>query len=165
MKAALITMAILKDSTVLNDNVDENILMVGLELAQEIHLQQIIGGNLYNTLIDKVVNGITDYNELITDYIQPFLKFQVLSETIIPLTFKFKTKGVVTNGDYNNGVSPISMKDATQMVNYYTDRATFFGNRLTDYLTRNRSQYPEYGGCIGLAPKRQTNIGIPLNKY
>lgn len=165
MKAALISIEILKDNTILNENLDDSILISGLQSAQDINLQTIIGEGLYNTLQDMVISGEIDsntkYKNLVIDYIQDFLKYQTLSETIIPLTFKFKSKGVVTNSDNTSGVNPISLKDAQVLVNFYQDRASFFGKRLSDHL--NSGTYKEYGSGI-LKPKSVYNIGIPLNK-
>lgn len=166
MKAALITIEILKDNTILNENLDDSILISGLQTAQDINLQTIIGEGLYNKLQDMVISGEIDsnakYKNLVIDYIQNFLKYQTLSETVIPLTFKFKSKGIVTNSDNTSGVSPISMKDAQTLVNYYQDRAAFFGKRLSDFL--NCNNFKEYRSGILKPTKSIYNLGIPLNK-
>ena len=43
MKAALITIDKLKESSILNENIDDQILMSSLITAQDINLQSIIG--------------------------------------------------------------------------------------------------------------------------
>ena len=173
MKAALISIDKLKESSVLNENIDDQILMASLITAQDINLQSILGEKLYFKIQELIINGDInnknniEYSKLITDYIQNYLKFNVLSESIIPLTFKFKSKGVVQNSDPQSGVTPITMKDAQILVNYYEDRSAFFAQRLIDYLTKNHKLFPEYNmskcdpNVLGPA-NNVYNCGIPL---
>lgn len=175
MKAALITIDKLKESSILNDNIDDQILMSSLITAQDINLQNILGTTLYFKIQDLVINGDInnktniEYQKLITDYIQNYLKFNVLSESVIPLTFKFKSKGVVQNSDPQSGVTPITMKDAQILVNYYEDRSAFFAKRLIEYLIKNHKLFPEYSisncdpNVLGPA-NNMYNCGIPLSK-
>src|SRR5574344_2154028 len=160
MKAALITIDKLKESSILNDNIDDQILMSSLITAQDINVQNILGTKLYFKIQDLVINGDIsnktniEYQKLITDYIQNYLKFNVLSESVIPLTFKFKSKGVVQNSDPQSGVTPITMKDAQILINY---------------LIKNHKLFPEYSisNCDPnvLGPANNIyNCGIPLKE-
>lgn len=164
----LISIADIKKHTIIDDNVDDNLLIGAIDTAQNIKLPIIIGENLYNKLINLALNKkLNDpenvkYKELKETYIFNYLKQQTLAESILPLTYKLRSKGVVTNSDNSSGVSPVNMKDAQTLINFYEDSASFYGKRLVDYLEKNSQYFPEYKSeiCNQLSPKSPYNIGI-----
>lgn len=140
----------LKKDSLIDDNVDGIYLLPAIQLAQEVGLQPIIGGVLYKKLLNLVDNGDiqteTEYKVLLDDYCIPFLIYKVMSEIQIPLSFKMRNQGVVNTSDdhsYN-----VDIKDVQYLKNYYDENATFYANRLTDYLCANSSKYPEYNQNI-----------------
>lgn len=140
----LISEDILKTETILNDNVGAEYIEQAIITAQEIFLQQLIGTSLLNDLCDKVKNdNLTDDDKVLLDnYIIPFLKFKVLSEVTLPISYKYRNSGVVqTNNEY---VYNTAMKDAQQLATFYDQRATFFSIRLTDWLCANSVKFPAY---------------------
>ena len=144
MRVYLISEETLKSETILNDHVGCEFIGPAIETSQEIYLQQLIGTSLLQDLYNKVENGtLNEYDkELLDDYITPYLKFKVLSEITIPITFKYRNSGVVmTNNEYvyNSG-----MKDAQQLASYYDQRANFFAIRLGDWLCVNSVKFPAY---------------------
>lgn len=163
-KVFLISENVLKTETILNDNVGAEFIMPAIETSQDIYLQQIIGTELFDKLCDMVANGEVDdpYKTLIDKYVTNYLKYKVLSEITLPLAYKYRNSGVVqTTGDhYNNS----TLRDATMVQNHYELRATFYAQRLTQYLNANSNLFPEYrstrDGADMMANKDayQTNI-------
>lgn len=146
MKVLLISEETIKKETPINDNVEMNGITSAIETSQDIYLQELIGTKLYNRICDMVADGsITsnpDYKELLDDYILPYLRFSVLSEVIIPLTFKYRNQGLVNAQD--TYISQPSLKDAQTIEQFYSNRAQFYSTRLTKHLHANHSKYPEF---------------------
>lgn len=144
MKVYLISEDTLKNETVLNDNVGSEFIIPAIETSQDIYLQEAIGTMLLDKLCSDVANNTIDdpYKTLLDDYITPFLKFKVLAEVVIPISFKYRNAGIVqsTGDHYQNS----TMRDATMVQNHYEQRANFYHQRLTQYLCTNSNQFPEY---------------------
>lgn len=147
-KIFLISENVLKSETILNDNVGAEFIRPAIETSQDIHLQQLIGSMLLDKLYDLIdTNDIekpefAHYKTLIDEYITNYLKYKVLAEITVPLAYKYRSAGVVqTNGDHYTN-SP--MKEATLVQNHYDLRATFYSQRLSDYLNTNSNLFPEY---------------------
>lgn len=144
----LISEAILKKNSVINNNVDTMYILPAIEYAQDAGLQPLIGTKLYNKLMDLVEDGsITgstneDYKYILDEYIIPYLTNKVTAEIQIPLSFKLRNQGVVQQTSDNSYVP--SIKDTQYIIQNYENKANFYGNRLTDYLRANRMKYPEY---------------------
>ena len=143
-KVYLISDEILKSETIINDNTGSEYIRPAIETSQDIYLQQLIGTELLDRLYNDVENNTLteDYKILIDDYITNFLKYKVLSEIVIPLSYKYRNVGVVqTNG---NNIASTTLRDAQLVQNHYEIRATFYANRMTAYLNANANKYPEY---------------------
>ena len=143
-KVFLISEDCLKTETILSDNTESEYISQGITTAQEIYLQQLIGTSLLNDLCNKVANGNLNRDDktLLDEYITPFLKFKVLAEITLPITFKYRNQGVVQT--YNEYTQNTTMKDAQQLANFYDQRANFFAIRLTDWLCANSTKFPSY---------------------
>ena len=144
MKVYLISEQTLKDETVLNDNLGSEFIGPAIETSQDIYLQEVIGSMLLDKLYEDVANDTLDgqYKTLLDDYITPFLKFKILSEIVIPMSYKYRNSGLVQSAGEHYQQS--TMRDATMVQNHYEQRATFYHQRLTKYLNANSSQFPEY---------------------
>lgn len=144
MKVYLISEDTLKNETILNDNVGSEYIGQAIETSQDIYLQEAIGSMLLDKLcVDVAGNKIEGpYKTLLDDYITPFLKFKVLAEVVIPISYKYRNSGLTQVS--NDHTINTTMRDATMVQNHYEQRATFYHQRLTKYLNTNSSQFPEY---------------------
>lgn len=155
----------LKSNSIINDNVDTMYILPAIETAQDMGLQPILGTKLYNTLKSMVDSGEIaeneDYRVLLDDYITPFLINKVVADIQLNIHFKVRNQGVVQQtGEH---ITYPSLKDIQYFVQSYNDKATFYGNRLTDYLIANHNKYKEFckADCSDMRSKRQnfsTNI-------
>lgn len=143
-KVYLISEDILKQETIINDNTGSEYIRPAIETSQDIYLQQLIGSVLLDRLYSDIENDTLDenYKILIDDYITNYLKYKVLSEIVIPLSYKYRNAGVIQTG--NNNIVSTTLRDAQLVQNHYELRATFYADRLTSYLQANSSLYPEY---------------------
>lgn len=144
MKVFLISEDTLKNETVINDNIGAEFIIPAIETSQDIYLQEAIGSMLLDKIYDLVESGNVEepYKTLLDEYIIPFLKFKVLSEIVIPLSYKYRNAGVVqSTGDH---YQQSMMKDAITVQNHYATRSIFYHQRLTKYLCTNSNLFPEY---------------------
>lgn len=169
-KVYLISEKTLKSNSVINDNVDTMYLLPAIEYAQDAGLQPLIGSKLFRTLQNMVADGSIQENEkyklLLDDYIAPYLTNKVIADIQLPLAYKVRNQGVIQQtSDYSYVPT---LRDAEQVKQDYENKATFYGNRLSDYLRANKNDYPEYcqtDSCADMhANKHSYNTGIYLGK-
>lgn len=152
----LISEKTLKQYSLINDNVDTCYIMPAIQLAQETGLQVLIGSNLLNTLCEMVANNNIkpDYKYLLDNYIANYLIYKTMAEIQIPLYGKFRNAGMLQSQDTQT--QQIDLKNVQYLIDYYDYKATFYGNRLTEYLCAFSSKYPEYN--------KANNNEIPAQK-
>lgn len=142
----LISEKTIKENSVVNNNVDTMYILPAIEFAQDEGLQSLIGTKLYNKLMDMVndntISTNTDYKYLLDEYITQYLINKVSADIQLPLAYKLRNQGVVQNtSEYTNNSS---IRDVQYLIQFYENKANFYGKRLSDYLKANRSKYPEY---------------------
>lgn len=167
-KALLVSEKTLKSNSIVNDNVDSMYILPAIEYAQDSSLQSVLGTLLYNKLMDLVadgsITGETDYKYLLDEYVTPFLINKVTAEIQLPLAYKLRNQGLVQQTGENT-YAP-SMRDAQYVIQHYNNQATFYANRMRDYLHANHSKYPEFckvESCADMHSNPNTyNTGIYL---
>ena len=139
-----ITIEELKQTT-FNANLDNEYIAPALEEAQSIYLREIIGDLLYNSITNKIDSETLSgkYLTLVNQYIKPYLTYKVQSVIVIPLNNKTRNAGIINQ--YDQGFNTSTMKDTAYLADYYNSRAEFYANRLTTYLQKNATDFPEYG--------------------
>ena len=160
----------LKQYTVINDNVEAAYINPAIIKAQDIGLQPLIGTALYKRLLQMVNDGTIaaegneHYKELLDVYVTPYLRERTAVELVWNLFAKLRNAGVVTSNDQQT--QQMSIGDCEYLRKKYDYDATFYANRMSDYLRANCSNFPEYtacGNCDELHANRKAyNTGIVL---
>lgn len=152
----------LKKSTPIQDNVDDSILAPYIVKAQDTHIQQILGTDLYNKIMDDIIaNTITgDYKTLLDDYITPCLIewsfYEVMPFIALKITNKTIGRG---NAEY---LAEGDLDDLKYLRNSVRDVAEFYGTRIIGYLRQYSSLFPEYqtnSGLDKIVPNSSTYFG------
>lgn len=149
-RVLLLTTDKLKKNTPIQENVDDSIIKPYIYKAQETHVHQYLGTDLYNKILNEVQAGtITgDYKTLLDDYIQPTLIewsfYEVLPFVSLKITNKSIGRG---NADY---LSEADLDDLKYLRQTVRDVAEFYGTRLIGYVKQYSNNFPEY----------QTNSGL-----
>lgn len=142
----------LKSSTAINYNVDTAFLLPFLKIAQDKHLQIILGTKLY----DKLQNDIAEidsatltgvYKTLVDDYIQDAIIHYALVEALPFISFQIKN-GSITQKNSENGTAA-TRQDVDYLVQKERDSAEFYGQRIVEYLCNDSSSFPEYSQNTG----------------
>jgi len=158
MAVIFISEQALKDSSIINENVDMKLLLPTIKLAQEKYVLPILGTALYNELKTQITNAtLTVLNEtLLDDYIQPCLIWWIMAESPMPLTYKFMNKSVATRSSENANAA--SLNDLLKLEERFKDNAQWYSQRVANYLLENSTQYPLYlnpgNGIDTIVPKK-----------
>jgi hypothetical protein len=139
-----ISTSYLQDNSPINENVDPKILKSSIKEAQEIYIRDVIGSGIYDELQDQAYNGTltADNTTLLDSYIAPCLKYYTLTESMLPMTFKFMNKSVASRNSEN--ATAITPQELSLIEQRYRDKAEYYAERLRDYLKENPTIYPKY---------------------
>lgn len=139
----------LKSSTAINYNVDTAFLLPFLKIAQDKHLQIILGTKLYNKLQAEITAGTltNPYKTLVDDYIQDAIIHYALVEALPFISFQIKN-GSITQKNSENGTAA-TRQDVDYLVQKERDSAEFYGQRIVEYLCNDSSLFPEYSQNTG----------------
>ena len=133
----------LRDETVINGNVDGEVLEPFILTAQNLHIESALGTNLYNKIVTDLSGTIAgDYKLLLDDYIHPALLHWSLYMCLPFVNYKFTNKAITTSSsDDSNGVDLTELKFLREEIK---NVAEYYSQRLIAYIKDNESKYPEY---------------------
>lgn len=147
MRTYFISVDYLKSHTVINNNVADELLLNSIWEAQSIHIQQLIGTDLYNKLANLVQTNTVndpanaDYKVLLDEYVCPTTAYWAVVECIPSMAMKIVNKGVERqNSEWS---TPSAINEIEYLRDDWRNKAEFFSQRLTNYLLQNRRLYPE----------------------
>lgn len=143
-KALFITEKQLKDASLINENVSMVKLRPTVIMCQEMHIQPIIGSDLYKELQTQIIgNTLTQENEdLLSDYIQPCLQMWVQMEFPMAFGFQLRNKNVERGTDQNS--TQASVGELQRLIDYYKGKAEWYAERITRFILANLGDYPAY---------------------
>lgn len=150
-KILLVSEDYIKTNTNLNENVWGEYLLPAIREAQDISLQQILGSCLYKSLISKVDDGSiansenTAYKELLDEYVQEYLMYQVMTDLTPIIGVKLANLGVMVSNDEH--VNNITESERDRIKQHYQYRADFYGRRLQEFLLGNKGLFSELDEC------------------
>lgn len=134
--------------TALGGSVDPNVLFPAILNAQEKWILPVVGTDLFDkikTLIsaDEIDNvGNEKYATLLNTYIIPCLVQFSFMEVIPVLRVRFVNNAVVAMNTEQGG--SVSYDDIKPLISTARDIASWYKERLIDYLCANSTLYPEY---------------------
>lgn len=140
-----ITQTDLKANTILNGNVDADLFMQFIKIAQQMHVQNYLGTQLYNSITTKInTSTLTgDYLDLVKDYVQPMLIHFAMVDYLPFANYQIRNGGVFKHRSEN---SESTTKDELDLlVQKHRTFADFYAKRFIDFMGINASaMFPEY---------------------
>jgi len=140
----------LKKSTPIQDNVDDSLLNPYIFKAQETHIQQVLGTDLYNKIMDDIVANTIggQYKTLLDDYITPCLIEYSFYEVMPFISLKITNKTIGRgNAEF---LAESDLADLKYLRQTVRDLAEFYATRIVGYLRQNSNLFPEYTTNSGL---------------
>jgi hypothetical protein len=135
---------VLKDRSLLQDNVDPKLIKPTIKQAQDMYIEPILGTGIYRELQEQIAdNDVSPLNKTLLDnYITDCLCWFVASEMVMSLGYKLTNKNVLKKTSENSETSSIS--DLFDLMNYYKNKGEWYAQRITNYLCENNTDYPLY---------------------
>ena len=143
--ALFIKRADLVKNTAISGSVDTDIFIQFIKLAQEIHVQNYLGTDLYNKISgDIIASSLSgDYLELVNDYIQPMLIHFAMAEYLPFAAYTIANGGVFKHSS-ENSTQP-AKNEIDSLIAKERDYAEYYTNRFIEYMSFNASsKFPEY---------------------
>jgi|SRR6056300_158827 len=131
-------------NSILDGNVDTDKFIQFIKIAQEIHIRNYLGTDLYNKISADIIAGTLsgDYLELVNTYIQPMLIHYALVDYLPFAAYQIKNGGVFKHSSEN---AETATKDEIDfLVQKERDIAEYYTRRFVDYMSFNQESFPEY---------------------
>lgn len=145
MTTLFITPTDLKANTILNGNVDTDMFIQFIKIAQQMHVQNYLGTQLYDVITNKINTNTLDgdYLNLVTDYLQPMLIHFSMTYYLPFANFKITNGGVFKyKSDSSDSVSGEELELLVQKHRTFAD---FYAKRFVDYMVIYASaKFPTY---------------------
>lgn len=142
--ALFITTQDLKRNSIIDGSVDVDKFIQFLKIAQEIHIQNYLGGALYEKISDDIVNGTLsgNYLTLVQDHIKDMLIHYAMVDYLPFAAFTIANNGVFKKNA--EGSTNASKNEVDFLVDKHRDFAQFYTRRFIDYMCFNSNLFPEY---------------------
>ena len=165
MKALFITTKDLKQKSILSGNTDPDKIAQFIEVAQDTHIQNYLGGKLYNKLQTLILNNTigdvanADYKTLLDTYVKPMLIWYAQADYIPFSAFQISNGGVFKHRSENS--EAVSMEELNMLAAKALETAQFYTRRFMDYMDFYSQLYPEYitSSNEEMHPDKDVNFG------
>lgn len=130
--------------TALNGNIDTDNFIQWVKVAQDIHIQQYLGTELFNKINNDIVAGTLtgNYLMLLNTYIKPMLVHWSLVEYLPFAAYTIANKGVYKHSSENS--ENVDKAEVDFLVEKERSIAQNYSRRFIDYMSYNQSLFPEY---------------------
>jgi hypothetical protein len=144
-KALFVTRHDISVFTAANGSIDPDRLLNFINQAQDIHIQNYLGTELYVKIQNEIVAGtLADpYLALLNDYIKPMLLHWSLVEYLPFAGVNISNGGIFTKNPENS--TALSKEHVDSLVERCRSVSQFYTNRFIDFMQNNAAGLiPEY---------------------
>ena len=160
-KALFISREDLVRYTPISGNLDFDRVIQYVEIAQDIHVHEMLGTDLYDKLQADVIGASLsgDYLTLVNKYVKPTLAQYALLEFLPFAQYSINNKGVFKHTSEN--ATGLEKNEISNMIEATRDTATHYAKRLVDYICANNDLFPEYSTNNNgdIHPIKKVNFG------
>lgn len=130
--------------TALNGNVDVDKFTQFIKIAQDIHIQNYLGTDLFNKINDDIVASTLtgNYLTLVNTYIKPMLIHYAMVEYLPFSAYTIANKGVFKHTSENS--ESVDKSEVDFLIGKELSIAEHYTKRFTDFICFNSADYPEY---------------------
>ena len=131
-------------NTIIDGNVDIDKYIQFIKIAQEIHVRNYLGTDLYNRISNDIINGTLtgDYLTLVNTYIQPMLIHYAMMDYLPFAAYQVKNGGVFKHTSEN--AQNVDKNEVDYLVAKEREFANYYATRFVDYICFNDNLFPEY---------------------
>jgi hypothetical protein len=134
----------LKRNTIIDGNVDVDLFIHFVKIAQQIHIRNYLGTDLYNKIsADIIANSLSGaYLTLVNTHIQPMLIHYAMCDYLPHANYKIKQGGVFKHSSETAQIA--TKEEVDYLVAKQREYAEYYTTRFIDFMAFNQSSYPEY---------------------
>ena len=142
--ALFITPTDLKQNSLIDGNVDIDKFIQFIKIAQQIHIQNYLGGALYDKISEDIVSGtLADpYLALLTDYIKDMLIHYAMVDYLPFAAYQIANGGVFKHVSENS--ESVTKNEIDTLIDKHRNFAQFYTRRFVDFMCFNNNLFPEY---------------------
>ena len=135
-------------NSIIDGNVDTDKFIQFIKIAQQIHIQNYLGTELYNKISTLITSGdideseYADYKTLLNDYIQPMLIWWSQVDYIPFASYQIRNGGIYKHSSETS--EAVGKDEVDFLVNKAREKADFYTRRFIDYISFRNATYPEY---------------------
>jgi len=139
----------LKRDTAIGGSVDDDLIRPYVYMAQQRWILPVLGTKLYDKISADIDAGTVtgDYATLLNDYIIPSTVQYSFVQLVPFLRLRFVNNAVVVMNSEQS--SAATYDDLKPLMDQALDMATFYRERLIDYICNNSALFPEYTSNTG----------------
>jgi hypothetical protein len=130
--------------TALGGNVDTDKFIQFIKIAQEIHVQNFLGTDLYNKISADIIAGTLagNYLSLVNTYVQPMLIHFAMAEYLPFAAYTIANSGVYKHNSENSTTAEKTEIDF--LIEKERKIADYYTQRFIDYMSFHQDLFPEY---------------------
>jgi len=134
----------LKRNSIIDGNVDVDKFIQFIKIAQEIHIKNYLGTDLYNKISNDIIADSLsgDYLTLVNTYIQPMLIHYAMVDYLPFAAYQIKNGGIFKHT--SETAETVAKSEVDYLVGKEREFAEYYTRRFIDYMAFNQSSYPEY---------------------
>ena len=133
-------------NSIIDGNVDSDKFLPFLKLAQEVHIQNYLGTQMYNSLTVAIPNidlpANARWKTLLDDYVVPMLIWFSQVEYIPFASYQLRNGGMMKHRSEN--ADTVSKEEVDFLVEKVRTNAEWYSRRFIDFMSFNETTYPEY---------------------
>jgi hypothetical protein len=138
----IVSEAYLKTVTAIAGNIDVDDLKPFIVETQNNRVQELLGKKFYDYLVGKTLAELTTNERTLIEYIRPYLAWYIVYDALPFIHYKIKNKGVV--GGVGETVERAGLNELKYLRTECENKAEGYGQRLQDFLWKNRADYDYY---------------------
>ena len=146
--ALFITTKDLKQNSLIDGSVDVDKFIYFIKIAQQIHIQNYLGGALYTKISNLITNGTINnsgyrnYKDLIQDHLKDMLIHFAMVDYLPFAAFTISNGGVFKQNSENS--QSATKEEIETLVDRHREFAQFYTRRFIDFMNFNNDKFPEY---------------------
>jgi len=128
----------------INENLDSQLLLPMIEVAQEIGLQTLFGTRFYNHILEAASGNTLTGPEttLVNDYVAPYLLWRAVFEALPSIYMRTMNKSISIGESPNS--KAIDKNDLSYLRGIQQSRYEFYASRMMDFILWRQGDFPDY---------------------
>ena len=148
----------IKQYSFLNGNIDNNKIIQYIKIAQDIHIENILGTKLTERLEEEIrTDSLTpECIKILNKYIKPMLIHFAQVEILPYIAYTVANGGVYKH--HSENAESVDVRELDSLIEKENSIASSYATRFTEFMCNNQSSCPEYYTNSGsdLQPDKDT---------